>query len=324
MVARERRWRQHWRGFGRSRASPDLGRGFESAPDAGYTEAVSPAPTTVIFILSSAHSGSTWVGYVLGSTAQSAFLGEYFRPWDSQARVPCTICAMRGLASCTILHGAETLPDSDAFSFAAARTGAGVLVDNSKQIGWAEKFVGRPGLDCRFVHVVRDPRGWVASTKRRGQGDLEGARAVWLAENAGFREAAKRNGVRAMTVCYDLLALRPAATWPLLFGFCGLRFDPNALRYWETAHHGFAANGASDALVKAAGGVPPGHFATGDDGFYARRSRQDFHDDRWRDSLTRQEQDAIGNDPEVRGLLAAMGYRLTRNDIRAAKEGVLF
>ncbi len=274
-----------------------------------------PPPTTVIFILSSAHSGSTWVGYVLGSTAQSAFLGEYFRPWDSTARVPCTICATRGLPSCTILHGAETRPGSEAFRFAAERTGARVLIDNSKQIGWAHMFAGQPGLACRFVHIVRDPRGWVASTKRRGNGDLAGARDVWLAENAAFLTAGKQEGVPAATVCYDLLALRPATTWRRLFRFCGLRFAPTALRYWETEHHGFAANGASDALVKAAGGAPPGHFATGDDGFYARQSRQNFHDDRWRDSLSQQEQDDIRNDPRVGTLLGKMGYRLTRTGI---------
>jgi hypothetical protein len=273
-------------------------------------------PTTVIFILSSAHSGSTWVGYVLGSTSHSAFLGEYFRPWDSQARVPCTICAMRGLPSCTVLHGAERLPGADAFRFAAARTGARILIDNSKRIDWAETFVGMADLECRFVHVVRDPRGWVASTKRRGEGDLDGARASWVAENAAFTTAAQRAGVRAITVCYDLLALRPASSWRRLFRFCGLRFDPRALRYWEAEHHGFAANGASDAVVKAAGGAPPGHFATGDDGFYASRSQRDFHDDRWRDSLSDVEQDAVRCDPGVARLLAQTGYRLTRTGIR--------
>jgi hypothetical protein len=273
-------------------------------------------PIKLIFVLSSPHSGSTWVGYVLGSTSKSAFLGEFYRAWDDQARVPCTLCATRGLDACSVLHGAELLPDIDAFRFAARRTGASVLVDNSKTTSWAAKFINSPELDCRFVHVLKDPRGWIASMKRRHEITLDDALAEWRRQNASFANFARLAGPKATTVCYDLLALRAKPSWKRLFRFCGLPFEEQALRYWETEHHGFAANGASDALVKTVAGQPPSHFQTGDDVFYERNSQQEFYDDRWRESLTKQEQENIQNDQHVQKLLARLGYRLTRAGIR--------
>jgi hypothetical protein len=288
----------------RQRVPSDFGNGY-----------VSMGPIKLIFVLSSPHSGSTWVGYVLGSTPKSAFLGEYYRVWDDQLRVPCTLCATRGLDACPVLQGAELVPNTDAFRFAARRTGASVLIDNSKVTSWATKFVNSPELDCRFVHVLKDPRGWISSMRRRHEISINDAIAEWHRQNTSFANFARQAGPKATTVCYDLLALRAKPSWKRLFRFCGLPFEDQALRYWETEHHGFAANGASDALVKTVAGQPPSPVRTGDDAFYAGKSQQQFHDDRWRESLTEQEQEEIQTNPYVRKLLAELGYRLTRTGI---------
>jgi len=278
--------------------------------DLGFVEHLRPR---AVFILSSAHSGSTWIGYVLGSTPQSAFLGEFSRAWDDQLRVPCTLCACRGAETCEVLHDIEARPEEEAFALAAARTNRPVLVDNSKQIDWARKFLHSGDLDVRVIHVVKDPRSWFASARRRHGWPVAEAMAIWCRENQAMRAFVRSTGTRGVTVCYDVLARLPRRHFSRLFGFCGLPYSDAALQYWTFEHHGFAANGATDACIKSAGPLAvPSHFATGDDAFYQRNSRRFFRDDRWRSELTPQEEAAIRTHPEVCGLLSSLGYRMTR------------
>jgi hypothetical protein len=273
--------------------------------------------SSAVFILSSAHSGSTWIGYVLGSGPESAFLGEYSRAWDDKMRVPCTLCACRGSDVCEVLDGIELRPAEEAFALAAARTKRRVLVDNSKQIGWTRKFLDSGRLDVRVIHVVKDPRSWFASVRRRHGWPIGDAMAIWCRENREIGSLVRATGESGLTVCYDLLASRPRRHFSRLFGFCGLQYSDAALQYWTVEHHGFAANGASDALIRsAASNAVPGHFATGDDMFYQRNSRRLFRDDRWRTELTPEEAAAIRRHPEVRALLSRLGFRMTRSGMR--------
>ena len=271
---------------------------------------------SVTFVLSSRHSGSTWVGYVLGSTPESAFLGEFYRAWDEHARVPCTVCAGRGLRACTVLHGIESTRPEYAFDIAAKRTSKRMLIDSSKQLEWTAKFLDRDNIDVRFVHIFRDPRGWLSSFRRRYVGTRDEALALWCKENREFHDLIGSTGGRGVSVNYDLLALSPKRLFSDLFDFCGLPFSDASLYYWNTEHHGFAANGASEALIKNSNLIaPPSHFATGDDAFYKEHSQHLFHDTRWQAELTSEENAAIQQNEEVKTLLASLNFRLTDDSI---------
>jgi hypothetical protein len=279
---------------------------------------------SVVFVLSSRHSGSTWVGYVLGSTPESAFLGEYYRAWDEHARVPCTVCAGRGLSACSVLHDIESAPPEHAFDLAAQRTNKRMLIDSSKQLEWTAKFLNRDNIDVRFVHVFKDPRGWLSSFRRRYSGTLDDAMALWCKENREYQDFIRSAGGRGMSVSYDLLALSPERLFGELFKFCELPFNEESLYYWNTEHHGFAANGASDALIKSSNLIAaPSHFATGDDAFYKQNSQHLFHDTRWQAELTSDENAAIQRNPDVKALLRSLGFRLTDDGIVPIQQGLM-
>jgi len=271
---------------------------------------------TAIFILSSPYSGSTWVGYVLGSGLESAFVGEYHRAWRQAIRQPCTICAARGLQCCEVLHDVEKEPAESAFDLAFARTGKRVIVDSSKDHDWIQKFRMTESLDIRIVLLVRDPRGFFASARRRTTSELGAVMAHWSRENRKFSDFITSSGIPSVTVSYDLAAESPDYEFRRLFEFCGMKFTKESLSYWNVEHHGFAANGATDAILKGKEfRHVPGHFLTGDDVFYGEKSQTLFHDQRWRAALTSLESAAIENNEDVQQVLGSLGFALNEKGI---------
>ena len=269
---------------------------------------------TAVFILSSPHSGSTWAGYVLGSNPASAFLGEYHRAWRDRLRAPCILCNARGLGFCEILSDLAEEPVERAFDLAFVRTRTRVVVDSSKDVGWIQSFRTDDVADTRVVHLVRDPRGFFASAKRRVQDDLDQVMSKWCKENEDFRDFIAASGLSSVTVSYDLLAQSPETEFRRLFEFCGMAFTEESLRYWNVEHHAWAANGASDAIVKGKGHDPS--VTTGDNDFYKEKSQTLFHDLRWRSALTPAESTAIENNNRARRLLRSLGFALTENGIK--------
>jgi hypothetical protein len=283
----------------------------------GRTRLTAPK-TTAIFILSSWYSGSTWVGYVLGSGPESAFVGEYHRAWNDAIRVPCTVCAARGLQCCEVLYDVEKEPADKAFDLAVSRTGKRVIVDNSKSIDWIQRFSVSDDQDMRIILVIKDPRGYFESARRRGRGNINDVMAHWCKENQEFRNFMRASNIPSMTISYDSLAKCPKAGFRRLFKFCGMTFTKDAIAYWNIEHHGFAANGASDAILKAHDFTQiPEHFATGDDAYYRRKSQTFFHDERWRTALSPAESRFIQGNAEVKELLDSLGFALTETEMKA-------
>ncbi len=280
---------------------------------------------TVVFILSCDWSGSTWVGYVLGSNPDSAFLGEFYRAWNDDLRQPCAWCAAHQISNCDILGDIERVPLESGFDVAFARTGSQTLVDTSKRVHWAERFL--PPGDLRFdtflVHLIRDPRGWCASARRRLPEDLSNLCALWLRENLEIRNFIQLRNAPSVAIFYDELATSPETGFAELFSAIGGEFDPSSLKYWLKAHHAFAANGASSVVLRSAPSKP-NWLITGDDDFYRQNATQSLTDRRWQENLSEQGARAIREDPQIAGflklydrvLLSDRVYHLTPEDLR--------
>ena len=265
-----------------------------------------------VFIHSSPHSGSTWLGYVLGSGSETAFVGELYRAWDAEDRVPCTLCASRGLAECTLLGGIEHAGPASIFSTISERSGKRVIVENSKRTAWTRQFIDQPDRDIRLVHLVKDPRSRWASLRRREPFNLNRCMDEWWHENQEIRQFTVTEKIPTITVAYDIVAAHPEVELPAMFEFFGSSYEPSVLRYWEVEHHGYAANGASSAIVRHQKVTnPPAHFSTGDDRFYNNMFGRSFVDERWRSELPPSECDAILQNDRVASLLRDLGFQLT-------------
>lgn len=115
-------------------------------------------------------------------------------------------------------------------AFAAAIldvTGARVLVDTSKERMRARDLRHWLGMDLRVIHLVRDPRGVVASSVRRGRdgGDVRAAAVRWSKINAAILNAmAALPEDRRLVVRYEDLCTDPDAVLRRIARFLDL--DP--------------------------------------------------------------------------------------------------
>jgi hypothetical protein len=261
---------------------------------------------TVVFVLSCARSGSTWLGLVLGSCSQAYSLGEYHRPWILPGDGYCRLCEADGLA-CTVLYGIEEVPRRDAFHFAAARTGRQIIVDSSKSIAWCTEFLGRADLDVRLVHLVRHPCGFVESEHRRRAPalSLDELLAEWETVNRQIAEFTTNAGAPATLVCYDDLADAPEQHFPPLCRFIGMLWEEAALAYWNFPHHGLGGNGAASLYLR---GRKISRFNTGDDAFYAdMKDRPIAADRRFRERLPEEFRRRAVEHPYARSLREQLG-----------------
>ncbi len=274
----------------------------------------------VVFILSGDRSGSTWLGYVLGSIPQSAFLGEFYRAWNQDLRETCAWCTANGRPACGVLTDIERYPADQAFDIVFSRTRKNILIDNSKRTDWAERFIAPDSrFQVRFIHLIRDPRGWYASEQKRHPQARGEMIEKWLQQNLQIRNFLELSNIRSTTVFYEELAASPLSGFAQLCDSLYCTFEPSALRYWEKPHHGFAANGASSPLLNAAPHVSQVRgFATNDDQFYAANGRKSFVDQRWKHELSEEDALAITEDPRVAAFLNLYDRALTSGTLHHA------
>jgi hypothetical protein len=271
---------------------------------------------TIVFILSSDRSGSTWLGYVLGSTPNASFLGEFRRAWDEELRQPCSWCFANGRKTCEILAGIEQHPAGRAYELALSRTQKQILIDSSKRTIWAEQFIAPDShFKVCLIHLIRDPRGWYASESRRRPGSSIEMIGEWVRENLQIRNFLQLSNVPSTTVFYEDLAGSPTNEFQKLCAYIGCLFDPSALRYWEKVHHGFAANGASSPLLSSAPNRSQSNFVTGDDAFYTLNDQKSFVDQRWKKRLSEGDALAISEDSRVAAFLKLYDRVLTADTL---------
>ena len=260
---------------------------------------------TIVFVLSTGHSGSTWASYVLASHPLCDFVGEYYLPFHTKTTQPCNYCASRNLTHCEILGDLTKIKSNTAFDLAFERTGKDILIDCSKNSDWTKRILMQNKFNVKCLFLIRDPRGWYASHKRRYGWEVSEAISKWLKTNRSILEFVKAhclaNCHSYTTVFYDDLAVNPEERFKELSKFIGITFNNNQLNYWNFPHHGPAGNGASYNILHKS----PTLVTTGDNSFYQKNFQKRFYDKRWKQELSSKEITTIENSKEIRQFLAS-------------------
>jgi hypothetical protein len=260
-------------------------------------------------------SGSTWLSYVLGSHPHAATLGEHHRRFEGVREIDCRYCRARGLPQCEVLQGINEAPIAEAYRFPLKRfsnQGVTTLIDNSKKISWLKQLLDNgacEGLSLRVIHLVRDPRGWIASCLSRDPSlSVEGLLADWRYRvDLHQRELAEME-LPVLNLCYDLLCLNPQPWLGAISRFTGLDYGIKHLDYWNRIHHSMGGNGAAMNVL------PDRHANTPDRDYYLKRLRRPFHDDRWRYSADTDVFSQISLDADANRLLEAFGSGFSEID----------
>ena len=196
----------------------------------------------IVTILSTNYAGSHFLSLMLGSHLCVAHIGEVrsLRRAYRKPRVPCHLCD--DLSQCPIVRGVtpgsiDNVYDTIFNNIDDANLDA--LVDTSKQIDWARRFVGHKRYRIRYIHLVRDPRALVrrwtqlytGSVRKRWHERWKAARrppgsfaslltgrqwrvylSRWLTENQRISRFIRRYDLDAAVVTYRDAALEPEPT----------------------------------------------------------------------------------------------------------------
>jgi len=262
---------------------------------------------TVVFILSSSHSGSTLLALLLGSHSRAAYIGELHKMFNAEQPGRCSLCDDRK-ATCPLFYDVAERTPLDIYRSLFERTGKTVLIDNSKRLKWMTQHLDDDSFNKKYIHVLRDPRGVILSRETRGRTTKL---SHWPKQNRRFYESLSAPGRESRLVLYEDFATRREQTLRDLTHWLGFEYEFDQLEYWRVEHHGSGRNGATSAFLQDAG--------TADPAFYKEKARQHFHDMRWRDQLDREIQDAIAQSDPVRLLLADMGLHLTETGLERAR-----
>lgn len=252
---------------------------------------------TVVFVLSSNYSGSTWLALLLGSHSQACYVGELHKMFHSDP-VPCRLCEEKQ-RRCPVFHDVAAVKIKNIHAHVFARTGKKVLVDNSKTVGWSRKFLREGRFRKKYIHLLRDPRAIAYSLQLRNRAPET---EEWIKKNFEIRDFLQAHRLDFRAITYNGLAERTDETLAALAEWLGLDYEPGQKEYWNFEHHGPGRNGATAAFLD--------HYVASDDQFYAQRKRTNFHDLRWQQQLHEDSRVLIERDAELRALLREMNLAL--------------
>ena len=274
----------------------------------------------LIFITSETRSGSTWLSYMLGTHPQAAHLGEYYRPFLQRGHVSCRLCEGRGLSDCKILGNLSEIPISHAYGFALERYksyGIHTLIDCSKDLAWLDQIILAGGgsndgsLPIKVIHLIRDPRGWIASERRRVPMTIDEAIDRWQQHHRTTQQWIRAKGIPSICISYDQLCLEPERALRKLSKLIGAKQDFSQYEYWNKEHHGLGGNGAAlNNLIHSPKATP----TTGDDEFYQQKIHKIFYDLRWKSETDSNQLDILCRQPDIEQIMNKSGISLNKID----------
>ena len=269
---------------------------------------------TIVTILSTNFAGSHYLSLILGSHSHAMHIGEIHHLRRAHKReYSCSVCADPKQCPLARRVTPETIDRVYDIIFENVSNPAiTTLVDTSKKVAWASRFVGQPGYRMKYIHLIRDPRALVrrwmvtyeTAPKKRSV-RWKTARHVprqffrilrgpewkvylykWLWQNQEITHFLARHGVDAQVLSYREVALDTEATVAKIERWLGEDFEPSQLEYWNVAHHGTQKESYD----------------------WVKQQQTRYFDLRWQSFLSPDLQTDILTHPEVATYLDALGF----------------
>lgn len=230
----------------------------------------------IVYIASSAHSGSTLLDLMLNAHSKLVTVGEIkqlprFTAQD-KAHKRCT-CGAPTVLECPFwakvaaeVHqrsAGRTLGDlkvdsyDDVEGFRAdnrllfdtvgAISGADIIVDSSKDNRRLKMLMGTPGLEVLPIFLVRNPKGQILSLRRSAErklvefgGGLAGLIGHYSYQNLSIYRIVRNRP--HFLVRYEELVRNPTEILSSLMHWIGVEFQPQQLRFADHERHNVGGN----------------------------------------------------------------------------------
>ncbi len=272
-----------------------------------------------MYILSTNYAGSHYLSLLLGSHSCALHLGEVKQlRFDDEARRrrACYVCRHKPECALFAGIGPANLPDLYEIVFSRAPATTRVVIDNSKNTTWAQRFLGDDRCSRQYVHLIRDPRAlarrWMLTyttpkqklNQRLRVAKERPSRALsalvgspervyldkWLLRNQEISCFIADNHLDSIVVTYEDLATEPARELTRACDWMGVTFEPAQLDFWNFEHHG---------------SLKPDYAQT----------KQRLFDLRWKEFLKPQVAEKMTQYQPVNDYLAAIGVRFNENGL---------
>jgi hypothetical protein len=266
-------------------------------------------PKTILFLVGPGHTGSTLLNFMLDSHTRVFGAGELAKlespKWRKRHTMPSTMCAV--CLDCDFWPKAfEVDSYQDIYLRLIALLGSDTVVDSSKDPLWAARqgSVNR-GVCPKYVRLVRDGRGCVASYRRYGRSIAYSVERWKREEEEAVAFFSALDPGLYITVKYEALASDTESTLAELCDFLNIEFEPDMIEYWIKEHHALGGNAGTKTAVRLHHNIPITTDQS-DIGVYIEKGRQVFLDERWKEELTNQDLEVF--DQMAGDLNRANGY----------------
>lgn len=258
-----------------------------------------PTPITVVNIVGSSYSGTTWLNLVLGSSYEAFSIGEM----DHIAKLKRPLCVFHG-DDCDIWAQFDLRSRENPFDQLARITGKRVfLVNNTRRF---LKAMRPAHVTVRNLGLWRDGRAILASglRKRPEETVTHVARSWKRAIRKKQRHLDKQPTGSVMHMHYETLVSDRPRYVREICQFIGIAYDESMLEYWLQPHH-YIGGGTALHAVAHHHGVPSLWYRTHENEvveapladtkkesiipsreFYQKSDPKTFVDKRWLKELT--------------------------------------
>jgi hypothetical protein len=242
----------------------------------------------LVFILGTAHCGSTLLSLILGSHSRCFNVGEISnlpRLYNNNKPI-CSICEgecsfwdrefskkelemlSTGLSNCRVnkfiplkmeKFYRELINDQlfKPYSLVASKTDADVIIDSTKTLYWIEnglklKELNSSHFETYILYIVRDGRAVLNSYLKRDKSlTIEKFSDLWkkrVQANEVFFE--KFAPEKKLKLAYESFATNPEETIKNICTFLNINYLPEIIQYWKYNHHIISGNIGTKSLIK--------------------------------------------------------------------------
>jgi len=220
-----------------------------------------------VMICGAGHSGSTLLGFVLGSFPNAFYIGEgaklrYLH--DERKPLRKRVCKICG-PDCAVWSTFKWDQSKPAYLQVANHTGASIVIDSTKNTKWISDRTAEirdTGATGYLVRLLRDGRAVLNSRFRKyPEKNPEEQITAWLDQIRSTEALYDAFQGPKLTVHYEDLATQTSDTVRKLCAFLRLPYDPSALDYGRKDHHPLGGNNGTQSLVARRQGKKRDNFA---------------------------------------------------------------